>query len=209
MLSADDRARLSESHSLFRSPTVRHDIAGMFLILCVALLGSRGLAAQTASERESQFEIPITYKTLGPSSAPPAVGTSLVIADLKTADKQVSTILLFALQSLGYSIESPKLDPNTFLQPDQDWQTSAVDLTDSVVKSYQTASGSTLPSGNVYAVRYSGKYVFDPGVLKMVLTISLMERSQLGRLHDVNFQFSRQFFVARLEDAVKAQLANQ
>ncbi|UVK80622.1 hypothetical protein LOY46_13555 [Pseudomonas sichuanensis] len=177
----------------------------LITILLALSFVPEGQAQEAATE--SSFDVPIAFATLGDSPPIPEVATTLIIKPAD-ADQQVSDLLLNALQSLGFAIESPQLTLESYLEENQQWQSSQVELTPSELQAYNLVAPQPLPSGSVYAVRYSGRYAFVKSALRMVLSITLMQRSQLGEFKEVNFGFSRQFFVTRLEAAVKAQVAN-
>jgi hypothetical protein len=178
-------------------------------VLALLLYLSNGNAI--AAGDDLQFDIPVRFATLDADASQAESGSSLLISDLADADKQISSILLQALQTLGFAIESPKLDLNTFLAQDQQWRSTAVQLSPKDVHDYNNFAQTPqpLPPDRIYAVRYSGRYQFVSSALRMILSISLQERSQLGPLRDVSFSYSQRFFVMRLEDSVKAQVAKQ
>lgn len=178
-------------------------------VLALSLLFNQAYA--TAAGEENQFDIPVKFATLDADSSKAQSGSYLLIPDMGDADKQISNLLLQALQALGFGIESPKLDPNTFLEKDKEWTSTAVQLSAAEVQDYNNFSQTPqpLPPGRIYAVRYSGRYQFVSSALRMILTVSLQERSQLGPLRDVSFSYSPRFFVMRLENSVKEQVAKQ
>ncbi|MNX75808.1 hypothetical protein D3C86_1072970 [compost metagenome] len=175
------------------------------LVILLLVITSLSPTHSQDANSEASFDVPVTFATLGGSAPSAEVGRELKI-DPAQASKQVSDLLLQALQDLGFAIESPPLSLTTFLEPDQQWQSDTVELSAKKVQAYNQEALHPLPSGSIYAVRYSGRYLYVTSALRMVLSISLLQRSQLGGFKEVSFNFSRQFFVTQLEDAVKAQL---
>lgn len=154
-----------------------------------------------------QIQIPLRFETLGTESPPPQVGAAIVVSNLANADKQISTVLLRGLQNLGLLIESPKLDLTQFLEPNQEWRSSTLELNTGWINGHDAYEGApVLPTGRIYAVQYAGRYQYAPAVLRIVLTITLFERSRLGPLRKVSFAYSDRYFAERLERSIQSQL---
>ncbi|MGQ0510528.1 MAG: hypothetical protein ACT4P9_07920 [Betaproteobacteria bacterium] len=155
-----------------------------------------------------EFRIPLVVETLS-ANPKPELGVAIIVPDLANANKQVSNLLLQALQSMGFAIVSPKLDLRVFLMPEQQWHTSIVELSAPELAAYGKAAPTIpLPSGRIYAVQYSGRYAYAEGALRIILSVNLMERSRLGPFRETTFPYSRGFFKDRLEQSVKAQLVS-
>lgn len=162
-----------------------------------------------AGEGEVEFTIPLTVATRDPAAGG-QVGKSILLKDPANADRQISMILLRGLQAIGLVIEAPPLNLETFIEPRQVWRTRVTELGADWIAAHNRASnGERLRADRIYAVQYTGSYLYAGTALRMVLAISLFERSALGPLRPSTAAYSARFFADALEHSILAQAARK
>lgn len=149
------------------------------------------------------LSIPFRYAGLGVGSG--IVEGTVVLPD-DAAAAFVSRAIVEALQEMQHSLIEPKRELGEPVPQDEPWWTDTVPIEQAAIQAHNEAfSGMILPT-RFYEIQYVGAYRLERRELLFFLSANLFERAAATEPRRYEADYSGDFFVAPLAEAIRGKL---
>ena len=172
------------------------------VVALVAVMIS-GCATPPPKGEVVQLSMPFHYQGLGAGANP--VDNSIELTEGTEAD-QVSRAIVEALQSLEYSLIEPALSLGKPIPQNTEWSSDRVPIAQREIATHNEKFPDWPLPPRHYSVQYSGSYKLERRELIIRLSAHLFEGALASEPRPYRKDYSGNYFVHPLEEALKEKL---